>query len=78
MLKKIKKKVGKDVHVKGYVCGSCDSDGATGTTRTGTTSSGQGGGATGLTSSRRGTTRAGITSFRYMDQIVLAARTPKN
>ena len=59
LLKKTKKKVGKDVHVKGYVCGSCDSGGArtrpAATTRRGTTSSGQ------------GTTRAGITSFRYMD-----------
>ena len=54
LFEKTKKKVRKDVHVKEYVCGSCDSGGATGTTRRGKTSSGQGGSATGTTSSRQG------------------------
>ena len=62
LLKKTKKKVGKDVHVKGYVCGSYDSGGAR--TRPA------------VLPVRGRRPRHNV--FQTGDQIVPTARTPKN
>ncbi len=67
MFKKTKKKVGKDVHVKGYVCGGYDSGSATGTTRTGKTSSGQGAAPQAQRLLDRGSDRAGGKNHKKTD-----------